>query len=94
VRPELEDREDTAAGLRLQLLEGIEIPRVDDDRLLAERTRTIPEGDADVGIVQVVRAAYAHSVDPALFRTPAKLVEMAIEPLDLTEVPDLVAVTV
>ena len=57
VHPELQDVEDPPPGLPLQLGQGVQVPRVEHQRLLADRVGPDPQREADVGVVQVVRAS-------------------------------------
>lgn len=70
VQPELEDREDTTAGFLFEPLQGVEIPRTDDERLLADRVGAGAQGHAHVGVVKVIRGADADVVNPVLVRAP------------------------
>jgi len=48
--------------------------------------RPYPQGQPDVGIVQIVGGADAHVVHALLGRSPAQLLQLPVEPLDLREV--------
>ena len=85
VDPELQDGKDAAAGLKLQFLQRVEVPRVDDDRLLADHVRAVSKSEADVGVVEVVRAADRDPVDALFLPASTELVHVAIEALDLSE---------
>ena len=82
---QLQDGPDGSPGLVLELLERIEIPRVDDQRLLANRVRAGAQGHPDMRIVEVIGCADADVVDALLRRSTAQFLEMAIESLDLVE---------
>ena len=85
---------DPAAGFLLQLLQRIEVPRVDDQRLLADRIGADAQRQPDVGIVQVVRRADAEVVHARRLRAAAQLLEVPIEPLELGEEPDVERVAI
>ena len=73
----------------LELLERVEVPRVDDDRLLADRVGADAKREPDVRVVEVVRRADAHVVHALGFRAAPQLLEVPIEALDLGEEPDV-----
>src|SRR5688572_7699584 len=94
VQPQLEDGIDPHPALTFELLQRIEIPRVDHNRLLANRVRARAQRQADVRVVQVVRRADADVVHALLFRGPPQLLAMAIETLDLGEEPYAERITI
>ena len=49
--PQLQDRPYLPACLAFELLEWIEIPRIDHERLFADDVRTVPQCEADVSVV-------------------------------------------
>src|SRR6266542_3575973 len=53
MKPKLEDGIDPHAAFALELLKRIEIPWVDDDRLLADGMRARPQRQTDVGVVEI-----------------------------------------
>ena len=54
VHTQLQDRRHAAAGLGLEFLQTIEVPRVDDERLLANDVGANAEGKSNVRVMQVV----------------------------------------
>ena len=89
MNPQLKDGVDPPAGLALDFLERIEVPGVDDERLLADRVGAHPQREADMGVVQVVRRADTHVVDPVRFRPAPQLFEVTVEAFDLGEEADV-----
>ena len=87
VHAQLQDGRDPATGFLLELLKRIEVPRIDHQRLLANDVGADAEGEAHVGIVQVIGRAHAHVVHARFVRTAAQLLEMPIETLELGEEP-------
>ncbi len=94
MEPQLKDGEHAASRFELQLLQGIEVPGIDDDRLFAERIRAAPQRESNVGVVEVVRTADADPVDVMLGGTAPQLIDVAIEALDLAKVAHVVAVAI
>jgi hypothetical protein len=94
VKPELQDRVYLPAGLDLQFLQGVEVPRIDDEGLLADGVRADAEGEADVCVVQVVRGADGKIMYPGLLAELSKLLNVPVEPLEFPEVADIFEVAV
>ena len=82
---QLQDGLDGSTGLAFELLERVEIPRVDHQGLLANRVGAGAQGHPHVGIMEVIRRADADVVDPVLGRSAPELLQMPIEALDLIE---------
>src|SRR5689334_21616655 len=89
MQTQLQDGGDAASGLALELLQRVEVPGVDDDRLLADRVGADAQRHADVRIVEIVRRADAQIVNAMFLRPAPQLFEMAIEALDLGEEADV-----
>jgi len=83
--PQLQDRVDPPPELLLQLLQGVAVPGIEHERLLADGVGPDAEGEADVGVVQVVRGADAHVVDPVGRIAAAELLDVPVEALELGE---------
>src|SRR5688572_11532798 len=94
MHPQLQDGEHPTAGLALQLREGVEIPGIDHNWLLADGVRSVSQGQANVSIMEVIRAANAHPVDTTGRIPPPQLIEMAVEAFNLAEVADVLAVSI
>ena len=94
VDAELEDCEYPPSGLGFELFERVEVPRVDDQRLLADRVGAVSQRQAHVRVVEVVGRADADPVDALGLGTAAQLVEVAVETLDLLEEAHVEAVRV
>ena len=82
MQAQLQHGEDPAAGFPLQLLQRIEVPRIDHQRLLADRIGADAQRQPDVRVVQVVRRADAQVVHARSRGAAAQLFEMPIEPLE------------
>ena len=82
---QLLDRVHALAGLEFELLQRIQVPRVDDQRLLADGVRARAQRQADVRVVQIVGRTDADAVDPLRFGTSFEFLEMPVEPHDLGE---------
>ena len=82
---QLQDGLDRTAGLALELLERVEVPRIDHQRLFANHVGAGAQSHPDVRIVQVIGRADADVVDALLRRSASQLLEVAIEALDLVE---------
>src|SRR5205823_6022267 len=78
VQPQLQHRVHAAARFLFELLERVEIPGVDDQRLLTDRIRADAERQPDVRIVQVIGRTDADEVHAFGLRAPAQLLEMAV----------------
>ena len=79
---------------RFELLQRLEIPRVDDERLLADRVGADAKREADVRIVQIVGRADAHIVHAVGLVAATQLLEVAIESLDFCEEADVERVSI
>src|SRR5687768_2125818 len=84
---QLQDGVDAAAGFALDLLQGIEIPRIDDQGVLADRIGADTEREPDVRIVEMIRRTDGDVVNPLFRLTTPQLLEMAIESFNLVEEP-------
>ena len=82
VEAQLQNGIDLLAGLLFDLLQGVEVPGVAHQGLLADGVSVVSQGHADVGVVQVVGTADAHVVD-LMLAPPAQLIEVAVEALGL-----------
>jgi hypothetical protein len=85
VLAQLQHGVDAAVVLAGQRLELVQVPGVDDQRLLADGVAAQPQGQAHVGVVQVVRRADADVLDPLALGAATQLLEVAVEALDLGE---------
>ena len=85
MEPQLQDRVHAPAGLEFELLQRVQVPRVDDQRLLADRVGARAQRQADVRVVQIVGRTDADEVDPLRFGASFELLEMPVEPLDFGE---------
>ena len=94
VEPELQDGVDLPPRLGLQLLQGVQVPRVDDEGLLADGVRAEAEGEADVCVVQIVRGTDREIMHPVFLAALPKFFDVAIEPLEFPEVADILEVAV
>src|SRR4051812_24885545 len=88
MQAQLQHGVDAPPGLRLELLQAVEIPRIDDERLFTQRIGADPQRDSHVGIVEVVRRTDTQVMDALLFRTALELFEMTIESLEFGEEAD------
>jgi hypothetical protein len=79
----LQDVVDARARLGLDLLQAVDVPGIQHQRLFADGVGAIAQGEPDVGIVQVVRRADADIVDGRTFA--AQFVDVAVEALELGE---------
>src|ERR1043165_3860433 len=82
---QLQNRRHPPPGFLLELDERVEVPRIDHDRLLADRIGAGAQGHPDVRVVQIVGRADAQVVDALFFGAAAQLLEMPVESLDLRE---------
>ena len=89
MEPQLQHGVDAAARFVFELLECIQIPRVDDQRLFADGMGSYPQRQTDMCVVEIIRRADADVVHAVCVGTPAQLFEMPIESLDLGEEPDI-----
>ena len=94
VHPELQDVEDPPSGLPLQLRQGVQVPGIQHQRLLADRVGPDPEREADVRVVQVVWRADRHAVDALGLPLAPLLLHEPVEALELLEVAHVVEVAV
>ena len=94
MQSQLEHGVDAASGFLLELLQAIEVPRIDHQRLLAERVGADAQRHAHVRIVQVVRRAHAQEMHALGLGAALELFEMAIEPLEFGEEPDIECVAI
>src|SRR2546425_6546521 len=85
MQAQLQDRVDAASGLLLELLESVQIPGIDNERLLANRVSADAQSQPDVRIVQVVRRTDADEVYAARVGAAPQFLQMPIETLDLGE---------
>src|SRR5262245_55294185 len=86
---QLQDSEDATTALSFQVLERVEVPRVDHDRFLTDGVGTYAQGHSDVRIVQVVWRADAQVIETIRLGPAAQFLEMAIESLNLGEEADV-----
>src|SRR3954470_19741748 len=80
---ELVDGKHAAAGFLLDLPERVEIPRVQNRRFFADGVRLIPQREADVRVVEIVRRTNADVFD--LIAPPTQLVHVPVESFELSE---------
>src|SRR3954447_20702560 len=80
---ELVDGKHAAAGFLLDLPERVEIPRVENRRFFTDGVRLIPQREADVRVVEIVRRTDADVFD--LITPPAQLVHVPVESFELGE---------
>ena len=85
VHAQLKDGVDLAAGVALDFLQPVDVPRVQDQRLLADRVGFRTQGKAHVGIMQVVRRTNGHVIDLAPVVGAAPLVDVTVKALELGE---------
>jgi len=83
MKPELQDREDPLAGVLLDFGEPVDVPRVEHQRLFADRIRARAEREAAMRVMQVIRRADRDLIE--LFTLAPELVDMAVEALELGE---------
>ena len=83
MQAQLQDGRDLAAGLALDLGEPVDVPRIEHQRLLADRIGIRAQREAAVRVVQVVGRADRDVVD--LLAAPAQLVDVTVEALELDE---------
>src|ERR1051325_10252892 len=94
VQAQLQDGPDAPAGLGLELLQGIQVPRVDDQRFFANGIGTDPEGQAAMGVMEVVRRADGEAVHALGVAEAAELLDVPLETLELGEEADVERVAV
>jgi len=87
VQTQLQDRADPPACLSFQRLQLIQVPRIDDQWLLADHVRAHPERQAAMRIMQIVRRANAHIMHTLFFRPSSQLFQVPVEAFDLGEKP-------
>lgn len=85
MEPELEDGMDPPARFPLDLPEGVDVPGVEDDRLLADGVGADAEGEPDVGVVEIVGRGDADVIDGLVVPAPAELLDVPVEALELGE---------
>ena len=83
VQAQLQDVVDACARLCLDLLQTVDVPGIEDQRLFTDGIGAVAQGEPDVGVVQVVGRADADVVDGRAFA--AELVDVAVEALGLGE---------
>ena len=83
VQSQLKNGVNVLAALTLQLLERVNVPRVQHNRLFANRVRLIPQGEPNVRVVQIVGGTNTNVID--LVATASTLFDMAIKALELSE---------
>ena len=94
MQPQLQHGIDAAAGFLLELLQAVEVPRIDHQRLLAEGVGADAQRQPHVRIVQVVWRADAEIVDALGFGAALEFFEMPIEALELGEESDVEGVAI
>lgn len=94
VDAELEDREDSSAGLGLELLEPIQVPRTDDEGLLTKGICAVAQCQAHMSVVEVVGRADADPMHAIAFWAATELVKVTIETFNLLEEAYIEAVCV
>ena len=94
VEPQLQDGADAPPGFPLELLQGVQVPRVDHERFLADRIGADAKRQPDVRVMEIIRRADADVVHAIGVGAAAQLLEMPIEALDLGEKPDVEGVGV
>ena len=89
--PKLQDGIDPLSGFALELLKGVEIPGVDDERFFTKAAfRAHAKRQPDVRVVQVVRRADADEMDAPAFGAATKLLKVPIETFEFGEESDVV----
>ena len=68
----------------LDLEQAVDVPGIEDERLLADRVGAGAQREADMGVVQIIGRADRDIVDRSRL-PPAQLVDMAVEALELGE---------
>src|SRR5207302_10345072 len=80
---QLQNRIDAPIMLALQLLERLEIPRIQYERLLADRVRPDAQRKPDMRVMQMIRRADTQIMNALFERPAAQLLDMPIEALEL-----------
>ncbi len=80
VEAELQDAVDLLPGFLFDLLEGVDVPGVEHEGFFANHVGAVPQPEAHVGVVEVVRRADADVVDG--FALAFQLFEVAVEALE------------
>src|SRR5215470_8918393 len=83
MQAQLQDGRDAPSSLRFDLGKGIDVPRIEHQRLFANRVSVRAQRETAMGVVQIVGRAYRDVVD--LLAAPAQQVDVAIEALELDE---------
>src|SRR5574341_225116 len=83
--PKLQNRENPATALGLELLKGVDVPRVEHDRFLADRIGTDAQREATVCVVEKIGRADREVMHARVGVRPSELLEVAIESLKLLE---------
>ena len=94
MQPQLQDGPDATAGFPLELLQPVEVPRVDHERLLTDGVGAHAQGEPHVGIVEVIRRTDAEEVDAIGFGAALELLDVPVEALELREEADIEAIAI
>src|ERR1700722_16538207 len=94
VYAQLENSIDASVCLLLDLGERIEVPGVDDQRLLAHDVGANAQSETAMSVVQVVRRADRQPVETLALRPPPALLEVPVEAFRLSEEMDVKSVLV
>ncbi len=85
MKSELQYREHPSRRILLDLLKCVYVPRIQDQGFLADGACPRTEGEADVGVVQVVGGTDGHKIDFPFAFAPTELLDMPVESLEIDE---------
>src|SRR5262249_48948287 len=83
MQPQLQDSRNATAARLLEFGEPVQVPRIEDQGLFANRIGLRSQRHAAMCIVQVVGGANCNVIHA--LAAPAKLVDMAVEALEFSE---------
>src|SRR5688572_17130925 len=89
MQAQLQHGVDAIPRLGFQLLQAVEVPGIDHQRLFADCISANAQGEAHVGVVQVVGRANGEVLHAIGLRPTPQLLEMPIESLEFSEEPDV-----
>src|SRR5947207_6408639 len=81
MKPELQDGRYSPPRVSFNLRKTIDVPGIENQRLLADRIGAGPQCEAAMRVMEMIRRTDGHIVD--LLAAAAKLIDVPVEPLKL-----------
>ena len=85
MQAQLQDGVDPVAGLFFQLLQGVGVPGVEDQRFFTNGVGADAQGETDVRVMEIIRGNDGDIVDTLRFFLAAQLFHVAVEAFELGE---------